>query len=318
MSRVRYILLVAVVALLSVACERRPIEEDYMRVYLDLTVDRNVVNHEMGPNEPGLMRVVFFDAHTKEFLSHDYVEPTGGYIFAPYGDVDMIVYNLDAGETHVRNYYNFWRIEAFTNEINEIQRSRISRYLISRVDASPSYERICVTPDHLFVAREENIRIPRYLPNDLFVIKTTARSIVESWTVDIDGVSGLEWVGSVSMMLSGQINTSFLSSTERSTESVVLYFDVLTASRGSQVVYTQFETFGREKTSGEIALLSILFTDVQGHPYMYTFDVSDQMEDNPEQHIVIKADINIPKPEVGSGFRPEVDDWKEFEYDVDI
>ena len=81
---------------------------------------------------------------------------------------------------------------------------------------------------------------------------------------------------------------------------------------------SRFETFGREKTSGDIALLSILFTDVQGHPYMYNFDVSDQMENNPLQHIVIKGDINIPKPEVGSGFKPIVDEWKEYEYDVDI
>ena len=81
---------------------------------------------------------------------------------------------------------------------------------------------------------------------------------------------------------------------------------------------SRFETFGREKTSGDKALLSILFTDIQGHPYMYNFDVSDQMENNPEQHIVIRGDIDIPKPEVGGGFKPEVDDWKEYEYDIDI
>ena len=51
---------------------------------------------------------------------------------------------------------------------------------------------------------------------------------------------------------------------------------------------------------------------------MYNFDVSDQMEDNPEQHIVIDGSINIPKPEVGGGFKPEVDDWNEEIYDIDI
>ena len=73
----------------------------------------------------------------------------------------------------------------------------------------------------------------------------------------------------------------------------------------------------RFRENGEFRVL--LFTDIQGHPYMYNFDVSDQMEDNPKQHIVIRgADINIPKPEVGSGFKPVVDDWKEYEYDIDI
>ena len=120
------------------------------------------------------------------------------------------------------------------------------------------------------------------------------------------------------MMLSGQVNSSFIATPTPSTEPVAIYFDVVSASRRNTVMESRFETFGREKTSGDIALLSILFTDIQGHPYMYNFDVSDQMENNPRQHIVIKGDIDIPKPEVGSGFKPIVDDWKEYEYDVDI
>ena len=314
----RYILLVAIMALLAVSCKRRPMEEEYLRVYLDLTIERNILNYEMKDHEPGLMRVAFFDAVTKQYLSHDYVPSTGGYIFAPYGDVDMLVYNLEAGETHVRNYYSLWDIEAFTNEISDQQRSRFTRYLISRGDSRPSYERICVTPGHLFVAREHNIHIPKHITEDVFIIQTTARTIVESWTVEVDGITGLEWVGSVAMMLSGQIDTKFFGTGTPSTEAIALYFDVVTASRRNTVMNSRFETFGREKTSGDIALLSILFTDVQGHPYMYNFDVSDQMENNPLQHIVIKSDIDIPKPEVGSGFKPIVDDWKEFEYDVDI
>ena len=318
MSKMRYILLVAIMALLAVSCKRRPMEEEYLRVYLDLTIERNILNYEMKDYEPGLMRVAFFDAVTKQYLSHDYVPSTGGYIFAPYGDVDMLVYNLEAGETHVRNYYSLWDIEAFTNEISDQQRSRFTRYLISRGDSRPSYERICVTPGHLFVAREHNIHIPKHITEDVFIIQTTARTIVESWTVEVDGITGLEWVGSVAMMLSGQIDTKFFGTGTPSTEAIALYFDVVTASRRNTVMNSRFETFGREKTSGDIALLSILFTDVQGHPYMYNFDVSDQMENNPLQHIVIKSDIDIPKPEVGSGFKPIVDDWKEFEYDVDI
>ena len=314
----RYILLVAIMALLAVSCKRRPMEEEYLRVYLDLTIERNILNYEMKDYEPGLMRVAFFDAVTKQYLSHDYVPSTGGYIFAPYGDVDMLVYNLEAGETHVRNYYSLWDIEAFTNEISDQQRSRFTRYLISRGDSRPSYDRICVTPGHLFVAREHNIHIPKHITEDVFIIQTTARTIVESWTVEVDGITGLEWVGSVAMMLSGQIDTKFFGTGTPSTEAIALYFDVVTASRRNTVMNSRFETFGREKTSGDIALLSILFTDVQGHPYMYNFDVSDQMENNPLQHIVIKSDIDIPKPEVGSGFKPIVDDWKEFEYDVDI
>lgn len=316
MSRVRYILLVVVAALISVACQRRPMEDMYLKVYLDLTIEEEIVNYDYV--DPGLMRVAFFDAETGEYLSHDFVSSKGGYIFAPYGDVDMVVYNIEAGETRVRNYYVWSDVEAYTNEISEQQRSPFTRYLQSRVETRPSYDNIRVTPGHLFVASERNIHIPQHITEDVFIIKTTARTIVESWTVEINGITGMEWVGSVAMILSGQVGSNFLATNTRSTDPVAIYFDVISAQRRSAFISSHFETFGREKTSGDVALLSILFTDIAGHPYMYNFDVSDQMEDNPRQHIVINGDIDIPKPEIGGGFAPTVDDWKEFEYDIDI
>lgn len=316
MSRVRYILLVVVAALISVACQRRPMEDMYLKVYLDLTIEEEIVNYDYV--DPGLMRVAFFDAATGEYLSHDFVSSKGGYIFAPYGDVDMVVYNIEAGETRVRNYYVWSDVEAYTNEISEQQRSPFTRYLQSRVETRPSYDNIRVTPGHLFVASERNIHIPQHITEDVFIIKTTARTIVESWTVEINGITGMEWVGSVAMILSGQVGSNFLATNTRSTDPLAIYFDVISAQRRSAFLSSHFETFGREKTSGDVALLSILFTDIAGHPYMYNFDVSDQMEDNPRQHIVINGDIDIPKPEVGGGFAPTVDDWKEFEYDIDI
>lgn len=316
MSKVRYILLVALVALLSVACQRRPMDEEYLKVYLDLTIDQNVKNHKY--TDPGLMRVAFFDAVTGRYLSHDFVASTGGYVHAPYGDVDIVVYNLNAGNTYVRNYYVWNEIEAYTDEISDLQRSRFTRYLQSRVDSRPSYDDIRLMPSHLYVARERNIHIPRHITDEVLIIRTTAKSVVESWNIEVESITGMEHVGSVTMMISGQASSHFIALNQDSEIPVALYFDVISAQRRNTVLYTGFETFGREKTSGESAILSILFTDVQGHPYMYNFDVSDQMENNPEQKIYIKAEIDIPKPEAGGGFKPEVDGWYEHNYDIEI
>lgn len=314
----RYILLVVMTVLVAVACQRRPIEEEYLRVYLNLNIDKNITNYEAKNNEPGLMRVAFFDHATGDYLSHDIVSDKGGYIFAPYGDVDMVVYDIEMSKTFVRNTYSWQAMEAYTDEISEQQRSRFTRYLQSRVDSRPSYDDIRLTPDHCFVAREYNIHIPRHITNDVFIINTTAKSVTESWTVEIRNIEGLEWVGSISMMLSGQVGTYFIATNQPSTQSLALYFDVSRVVRSGLTITTRFETFGRERTSGEQALMSILFLDVAGHPYMYNFDVSNQMENNPEQHIVIDGDISIPKPEVGGGFKPVVEGWKEYEYDIPI
>ena len=316
MSKIRYILVVALVALLSVACQRRPMEEEYLKVYLELTIDKEIVNYEY--KDPGLMRVAFFDHYTGEYLSHDFVESTGGYIFAPYGNVDMVVYNLNAGNTYVRNDYSWNYMEAYTDEISELQRSRFTRYIQSRADTRPSYDDIRLTPSHLYVARERNIHIPRHITDEVLIIRTTAKSVVESWDIEVESITGMEHVGSVTMMISGQASSHFMARNQDSEIPVALYFDVISAQRRNTVLYTGFETFGREKTSGESAILSILFTDAQGHPYMYNFDVSDQMDNNPEQKIYIKADINIPKPEVGGGFKPDVDGWYEHNYDIEI
>lgn len=318
MSKIRHILLVAATLLFAMACERRPLEEEYLRVYLNINIDKNITNHEVKDGEPGLLRVVFFDHDTGEYLSHDFVSYKGGYIFAPYGDVDMVVYNYESGDTHVRNTYSWESMEAYTDEISEQQLSRFRKYLLSRVDSRPSYDDIRLTPDHLFVAREHNIHIPRHITNDVFIINTTAKTVVESWTVEIRNVTGMEWVGSMSMMLSGQVATNYIATNTPSTDPTALYFDVAEVQRSETTLISRFETFGREKTSGEAALLSVLFFDTAGHPYMYNFDVSDQMEDNPQQHIVIDGAINIPKPEIGGGFKPDVEDWKEFEYDIQI
>lgn len=318
MSRVRYIVLVVVMALAAVACQRRPIEEEYLRVYLNLNFDKNITNYDSKEGEPGLMRVAFFDHATGEYISHDLVSDEGGYIFAPYGDVDMVVYDFETNKTFVRNTYSWLTMEAYTDEISDQQRSGFTRYLLSRMDSRPSYDDIRLTPSHLFVARATNIHIPRHITNDVFIINATAKTVVESWTVEIKGVTGVEYIGSVSMMLSGQVSTYFIAADRPSTKPMALYFDGVETRRSEASLHTRFETFGREKTSGDQALLSILFFDVAGHPYMYNFDVSEQMENNPEQHIVIEGEINIPKPEVGSGFKPDVDDWKEFEYDIDI
>lgn len=318
MSRLRYILLVAVATLVAVACERRPIEEAYMKVYLDLHIERNVTNYPLEDDAPGTMRVMFFDATTKEFISHDYVSHEGGYIFAPHGNVDMVVYNLEAGETHIRNDYSWMDIEAYTEYINDFQRNQFARYINSRVDTRPSYDDIRVTPGHLFVAREENLYIPQHIDNDVFVISTTAKSVVESWSIEINGVKGAEWVGGVTMMISGQVGSHFIARGVPSTDSIALYFDTATKQRGGVTISSRFETFGREQTSGDMVLLSVLFIDTQGHSYLYNFDVSSQMGNNPEQHIVINADIEIPEPMVGGGFEPSVDNWDEFEYDIDI
>lgn len=314
----RYILLVVVATLVAVACERRPIEESYLKVYLDLHIERNITNYELEEDAPGLMRVVFFDAVTKEFISHDYVSHEGGYIFAPHGDVDMVAYNLEAGETHVRDYYSWMGIEAYTDYINEFQRNQFARYINSRVDTRPSYDDIRVTPGHLFVTHTKGIHIPQHITDEVFVISATARSVVESWTIEINGVKGSEWIGGATMMISGQSGSYFIARGEPSTDSIALYFDTATKQRGGVTISSRFETFGREKSHGDMVLLSVLFTDIQGHSYLYNFDVSSQMENNPEQHIVINTDIEIPRPESGGGFEPSVDKWKEFEYDIDI
>ena len=144
MKRLTLILL-SLVALVNISCERRELVElsntHYVRVYIDENI-KNVTTgfHENAVNRPAyqspdILRVLLADPQTgklkaERFLRVKKEDERGtyyeGYIVAYPGRYNLIAYNFDTEVCIVRNYSDFNQSMVYTNEIATHLRTRVS------------------------------------------------------------------------------------------------------------------------------------------------------------------------------------------------
>ncbi len=336
MSKIRYILLVAMLAIVASACQRRPLVEEDLSIYLKLELDYNIPNYA-GAKSAQHMRASFYDLHTEELRHIDITGTEGGIIHIPAGDYKMLVYNMGTELTQIRNRENYSAAEAYTNEISRFLLGSLKNYLSTRqellnlkdVNANAGFtpevddeesrldESIVYAPNHLFVARNEQVHIPVRIEGDEpIIIEAMAQSVVESWALEVRGVTGIENIGKVTALITGMAGSSFIADKHLSEESVTVYEEMNTDAASSTLA-TIINTFGKQ--ASEYNILSVVITDTAGGQYQYNFDISDQFLNNPERKIVVTTDINVPRPEFGGGgFRPSVDDWDEEHTDIEL
>ena len=334
MSKMRYILLVAMLALVASACQRRPLVEEDLSVMLKLELDYNIPNYA-GAKNAQHMRASFYDLQTEELRHVDITGKEGGIIHIPAGDYKMLVYNMGTELTQIRNNDNYSTTEAYTNEISRFLLGNLKNYLSTRQDllnlkeVTPEQtpevddeqtrldESIVYAPNHLFVARNEEVHIPVRIEGDeIIVIEATAQSVVESWALEVRGVTGIENIGKVESLITGMAWSNFIAENSDSEESVTVY-EELNSDAATSTLAGIINTFGKRPSQRNI--LSVVITDTAGGQYQYNFDISDQFLNNPERRIIVTTDINVPKPEFGGGgFRPSVDDWEEEHTDIEL
>lgn len=318
-----FALLMALV--LSVACSRRPLEDMNDGLYLKLNLNLEVQNHDKPIAKPELMRVLFYDPETYEFVSDDYVGPDGGYISAQPGKYKMVVYNFDTESTIIRGESAAPSLEAYTNEIPTSTRTNLLTKLnaASRVDfVAPSpLEKIVYEPDHLFVARED---VEIFHRTGTQTIHASASTIIETYYLGVK-LEGGRNLASAQALLSGQAaGNNFGFEGGVSQESVILYFDMSAGvdDSGEEVLETTFNTFGKLPEEISHLWLTVVVTNNQGDVEYRQWDITDEFKDNPEKWIFIEEDpIVLPDPPPstgGGGFQPSVDEWENVEQDVII
>ncbi|MBE6251383.1 MAG: DUF5119 domain-containing protein [Bacteroidales bacterium] len=145
MKRLTLILL-SLVALVNISCERRELVElsntHYVRVYIKEDI-KNVTcgfhpNAENRPEykQPDILRLLLADPQTgklkaERFLRTKKTDERGtyyeGYIVVYPGRYNLMVYNFDTEVCIVRDYTNFNNSQVYTNEIATHIRSRVSK-----------------------------------------------------------------------------------------------------------------------------------------------------------------------------------------------
>jgi hypothetical protein len=322
-------LVALLMVLLSAGCHRRPLEEMDDSLYLKLDLDLNVQNHEGPLRTPELMRVVFYDAETLDFVSDDYVLPEGGYISALPGKYKMVVYNFDTESTIIRGDRGMTSLEAYTSEIPSSTRANLLTKLKAAATKpnfiAPDPEALIVyEPDHLLVGRED-VEVVRRTGTQ--TLHAEASSIVESYYLGVK-LKNKGHMASAQALISGQAKSNnFGVENGRSNESVILYFDMFSGVNekegGVDVLQTTFNTFGKLPEEISHLWLTIVVTNTNGETVSWQKDITEEFKNNPDRYIFIEEpEIEVPipptPPSSGGGFQPSVDDWEEENYDIAI
>ena len=316
MRRLTIISVLIALLMVCAGCKRRPLVEVDNNVYLNITIDKDIVNYTVE-RDPEMMRAIFYDSESGKFASQSFLPHNGGYVHVmPGRKYDILVYNFDTEATVISQDGNINDIYAFTNLIPDNLRTRLKGRTVKNEE-----ELIVFEPDHLFVGKLEDVYIPfRGEGMPVYTLDIHAKTVVETWIIEVDRIRGAEYVGSVSSVMTGLSDHNKIGAPQKSYDEATVYFEAGQIGKDGRFL-AKFNTFGRNFEVSTSQIFSLVITDTGGKPWSFNMDVSKKFENNPEQYIRIETDdIEIPKPEVstGGGLAPEVDEWGEINTEIVI
>ena len=343
---VNIILIMVVAVLLGGACQRRPFAENRSKVVIALNINTDIINHTQE-KLPENMRVDLYDPNTAELMFTDYVGPTGGVIHPAPGIYNLIIYNIGTETTHIQNERNYNTIEAYTNEVAEYLKSKMSQFLASRAKAakertarlmgvvqaddmltkdSADYtdDSVVNQPDHIFVGWYHNLDIPVTYEDEPVIevnIEIEAHTLVETWQVEIRNVTGTEHVSETAALVSGQMGAVHIGTDVDSEKIVSVFFDMKVDTRddGGKIIKGKYNTFGIHPDRTDEVLIDLNVQNKGGGHQSFQFDVSEMIKDNPRRYILIEDPITIDEAGGdGGGFHPKVDDWEDINTDINL
>ena len=346
MCRVVNILLFSLFSLLFFSsCEHRPltdpVDTHYVRVYFDEQI-KNVTcgfyNSELERPEydsPGIVRVVLASPETGEIVSERYLSKKSrdgngnyvdGYIAAPAGTYNVMVYQMGSSVTHFRNEDNFYQMEAFTTQISD----RLMQYLPT---ISSEVDKSCIVnqPEHIFHSVYENVKLVtntepdtlRSASGDYF----TAGSMVKSYYMQVR-VKGFESIKSAVCVINGMAGSVKMCGYNLLDASNPVYVfsgmnytareRVQKSNTTTALLYATFNTFGRVPDYDDGYIISFEFILGDGSTQTEKIDITN-LFDTPyvkeNQWIILDQEIEINYTG-GGGLDPGVEGWKDIEADI--
>lgn len=317
------------------ACQRRPLEDPDFFTKVKVKVNVNAISNvtcdvyndklPVQNIEPTAMHVLFYDINDNSVAAESYItnvssevdgsRSLSGDIAILPGNYKMLVYDFGTESTIVRNYSNFYSAEAYTDLVE----SSIRSHFQAKAGESGM---IVNQPDHLVVASSEEENIPWH--NDVYTIFTEAKSVVESWYVQIK-VDGAEYISGAQAVLSGMVGSNHIATDSRQNEpQVSVWFELKKSDdKGVPVICTVFNTFGRVPDATNKLDITFDIKTVDGKIVQKTYDISELFlsEDAVRHHwLLINETIKIDPPSStgGGSFDPKVEDWDNVETEIEL
>lgn len=337
---------------LCTGCEHRPLEmrQYEENIFVRVYYDENIRNVSFGfydeskkkpeYSSPKMMRVAFFDNVSDKLVSERYLYDCGrdergyyiqGKMNVPNGKYNMLAYNFDTKEIETRNNYSYYAMSAYTNALSE---SEANRFFSSRGDDATNIFR---QPDHLFVAKVEEINIdkPTYYEAPDSIKNNTgtfpvAETIVKTYYLQFN-IKGVEHVRSAVALISGMASSKNMHSNEMVKDDVAsIYFnlnngkDKARTSDDIAVAYASFNTFGKLPHTEGYLDVTFEFKTIYNTVQTETFRITDIFETEmakENQWIIIDKVVEIIPPEgsdTSGGMSPGVTDWEQIEGSITI
>ncbi|MBR5540786.1 MAG: DUF5119 domain-containing protein [Bacteroides sp.] len=336
--------------MLLTSCEHRELSDPntghYVRIYLDEEIknvtygfyDESLEKPEY--KRPHVMRVLLTDPESGSVVSERYLQNQGedergyyidGYIGAEAGTYNLLAYDFGSAVTLIRNEQDYYRMQAYTNPINDyyLQYLPSSRHEMDE-------KSIVYQPEHLF-----HVASPLVIPktNKIDTLKTatgdffTAHSVVKSYFFQIR-IKGVEWVKSAVSTISGMAGATYLHGCDQlvTPHPVNLFFTLNYTNKKSArdgsgstaLLYATFNTFGKLPEEESVLTLNFEFVKPDGSSQVETLNLT-WMFDTPivrdQQHLLVDHEIVITPPEnavASGGMTPGVEGWQDVEGDVEI
>ena len=344
MAIIRSIAVGIMVALSLWGCQRIELYELSTRVNLKMNVNLDIdqsldmaietdVAAEFGSKVAGTMpqymEVIFYNVDDDKLVYSFVISAEGGEVSVAPGHYNVVAYSYGTESTQVDYLSDRGKAEAFTTDITKSMQGLFKAAVANAKGTSTKgdtrgYEDdpIVYEPDHLYTANEYDVSIPSFEGRDESVeLHTTASSILDVYSLEVIGVTGLENIQKVEAFITGQIRSNYFGVEERSTDPATLYIDDFRMDSANGRLYSVFGTFGKLPGADNHIYLDITVTNADGGKYRYVYDVTDQFENHEDlnNRLVIYDDIDIPAGEVGGGgLAPEVGEWDEETVEVPL
>ena len=292
--------------LVYAGCEHRPLEmrQYEENIFVRVYYDENIRNVSFGfydeskkkpeYSSPKMMRVAFFDNVSDKLVSERYLYDCGrdergyyiqGKMNLPNGKYNMLAYNFDTNEIETRNNNSYYAMSAYTNALSE---SEANRFFSSRGDDATN---ICRQPDHLFVAKVEDVEIDKpdfYEAPDTIKNNTgtypVAETIVKTYYLQFN-IKGVEHVRSAVALISGMAGSKNMHSNEMVKDDVASIFfslnngkDKARTSDDIAVAYASFNTFGKLPHTEGYLDVTFEFKTIYNTVQTETFRITDIFE----------------------------------------
>lgn len=289
-------LIVSLCTLASVSCRREPLHEmaDHIELRFDISLSEQDSAMWVKPTAPHLMKVIFYDTETRDRVAEMYCGPSGGSVYGllPEHSYDMIAYNYDVENTLLEHEENFNLMLAYTKSL----------------PSTGDNTNIISEPEHLLVGRKTGIVIPFLAVEDTtYVIETHVSTILDSYSIRIDSIKGLENASSVDLYLTGHSRSNTVGPDLRSDVSSTLHIGTCRPDPTYTYLYAEFCTFGKIAGETGLARLSVVVTGAGGTTYYFEQDITEQYL-RPDHRLLLNIRGEI-KPREQGGFMPRVDDW---------